>query len=437
MIRSKVPYVFLGLAALISLAAVIFWSPRLARSANQFLTEKDTTAESATSKPRADGLQTKPTEEVGKPLNKPSIIPNSKDPAALVAQFAKALQSGDIDGLSSLISKNSIDVATLTRLKELCTSHLQLRPIDPIREIGELEMNNHSRWALALDGRQPENDQIVLDLRRINGKWIIENITLPNAQGAGTPMPFSLDSLGTADAFLQALLKQDCKSALRFTDPTAISDAKLAALCILFEEGNYRLRKSKPLRAIFQRADAAGYLAYVQSSDATQDAQFSMTLHHPENSSNWIVSEINLDQLLADYTQRIAGGDSYFTPLVRNPAGGDTLAIYFEFDQDQMNPRTRRQLEIVARILLSDPGKKITLSGHTDAMGTRDYNNSLSGRRASVVRDFLTTFGVNQGQIVTVAKGDSQPRRPNVMENGKDNPEGRRANRRTEIYLDF
>ena len=191
MIRSKVPYVFLGLAALISLAAVIFWSPRLVRSANQFLTEKDTTAESATSKPRADGLQTKATEEVGKPLNKPSIIPNSKDPAALVAQFAKALQSGDIDGLSSLISKNSIDVATLTRLKELCTSHLQLRPIDPIREVGELEMNNHSRWALALDGRQPENDQIVLDLRRMNGKWMIEHITLPNAQGAGTPMPFS------------------------------------------------------------------------------------------------------------------------------------------------------------------------------------------------------------------------------------------------------
>lgn len=433
MIRSKAPYVFLGIAALITLSAVIFWSPRIVRSANHFLTDKENSSETATSEPQVNSLQPKPAEELAKPM----IAPIPKDPATLVAQFAKALQTADIDGISKLINKHSLDTATLNRLKELCTSPLQLRQIDPIREIGELEMNNHSRWALTLDGRIPGNDQIVLDLRQMNGKWMIEKIMLPNAQGSTTPMPFSLDSLGTADAFLQALLKQDCESALRFTDQTTISDAKLAALCILFEEGNYRLRKSKPLRAIFQRADAAGYLAYVQSSDATEDAQFSMTLHHPVGRSNWIVSEINLDQLLADYTQRIAGGNSYFTPLVKNPAGGETLAIYFEFDQDQMSPRTRRQLEIVARILLSDPGKKITLSGHTDAMGTKDYNNSLSGRRASVVRDVLTKFGVNQRQIVTLAKGDSQPRRPNVMENGKDNPEGRRANRRTEIYLDF
>jgi outer membrane protein OmpA-like peptidoglycan-associated protein len=44
---------------------------------------------------------------------------------------------------------------------------------------------------------------------------------------------------------------------------------------------------------------------------------------------------------------------------------------------------------------------------------------------------------VAASQIVTIAKGASQPRRPNVTETGKDDPVGRRANRRTEIYLDF
>jgi outer membrane protein OmpA-like peptidoglycan-associated protein len=102
-----------------------------------------------------------------------------------------------------------------------------------------------------------------------------------------------------------------------------------------------------------------------------------------------------------------------------------------------MNPRTSRQLEIVALILRSDPGKKITLSGHTDALGTVGYNNSLSSRRADVVRDHLIKSGVDARQIVTLAKGASQPRRPNVTETGGDDPEGRRANRRTEIYLDF
>ena len=88
-------------------------------------------------------------------------------------------------------------------------------------------------------------------------------------------------------------------------------------------------------------------------------------------------------------------------------------------------------------ILKSDSGKKITLSGHTDALGTEEYNNSLSARRAAVVRDFLTKSGVDATQILTLAKGASQPRRPNVTETGDDDPEGRRANRRTEIYLDF
>ena len=107
------------------------------------------------------------------------------------------------------------------------------------------------------------------------------------------------------------------------------------------------------------------------------------------------------------------------------------------FDEDSINKRTRRQLEIVVALLKSDPHKKIRLSGHTDALGTSDYNGRLSLKRASTVRDFLIAAGVPAVQIITTAEGDSQPRRPNVTETGEDYPDGRRANRRTEIYLDF
>jgi outer membrane protein OmpA-like peptidoglycan-associated protein len=188
---------------------------------------------------------------------------------------------------------------------------------------------------------------------------------------------------------------------------------------------------------MFQRADTVGYLANVETPQGRESAQFAITLRRQDAASVWRVSEINLSQLLTEYARRVAGGDVYYSPLVKNPSGGDTLALYFEFDEDEMNPRARRQLEIVSLILKADPGKKITLSGHTDALGTDPYNNSLSSRRAQVVRDFLANSGVSAAQIVTVAKGASQPRRPNVTESGQDNPEGRRANRRTEIYLDF
>ena len=197
------------------------------------------------------------------------------------------------------------------------------------------------------------------------------------------------------------------------------------------------MRKAKPLRSMFQRPDTVGYLANVETPQGRESAQFSLTLRRPGEAAPWRIGEINLSQLLSEYARRVAGGDVYYSPLVKNPSGGDTLALYFEFDEDNMNPRARRQLEIVSMILKADPGKKITLSGHTDALGTDNYNNSLSSRRAAVVRDFLAKAGVSSQQIVTVARGASQPRRPNVTESGQDNPEGRRANRRTEIYLDF
>ena len=45
--------------------------------------------------------------------------------------------------------------------------------------------------------------------------------------------------------------------------------------------------------------------------------------------------------------------------------------------------------------------------------------------------------GVPHGQIETIALGKTQPRRPNTTVGGADNPDGRRVNRRAEIYLDF
>jgi outer membrane protein OmpA-like peptidoglycan-associated protein len=53
------------------------------------------------------------------------------------------------------------------------------------------------------------------------------------------------------------------------------------------------------------------------------------------------------------------------------------------------------------------------------------------------VRAYLVEQGVEGSQIIIQAEGESRPRRPNETESGRDNPEGRRANRRTEIYLDF
>lgn len=442
--RSKMPYFFLGLAVILAVAALVLLllrpgvtpeplpdtptaPPPPAVETTQIL-ELDDSADPA------DPAVSRDPEAVLKDLG---IGLASANPEELVQQIAKALESGDLTSLARLLGNDALNTETAERLRQLATSPLRLRQPDGVREVGELELNARTRWSLELEGREPGRDRIFLDLKREGGKWSVEKITLPPANGEPVPRAALADSLGVADAFIQAVLNQDFEFARAFVDSAAVSDAKIAGLCILFEEGEYRMRKAKPLRSMFQRKDTVGYLANVETADGRQSAQFALTLRQPPEPANWRVSEINLDQLLVEYARRVAGGDVYYSPLVKNPAGGDTLALYFEFDEDEINARTRRQLEIVALILQSDSGKKITLSGHTDSLGTEDYNNSLSARRAAVVREFLTKAGVNAAQIVTIAKGASQPRRPNVTETGDDDPEGRRANRRTEIYLDF
>ena len=443
--RSKLPYFFLALSAILAIGALVllFVRPGTPAPVLQQPTVEPVKPElppKVELPPPVANLGEMPAPEKAEDVFKNlGVGVEDVNPADLVARIAKAIEAGDLATAAKLIGKTALDPQTLERLKGLASAQaLKLRQPGGVREVGELELNALARWSLELDGPEAGRDRIFLDLRRKKGGgWSVEKITLPPSADEPIPKAILADSLGTADAFLQAVLKQDFMFARAFVDPATVSDAKIAGLCILFEEGGYRLRPSKPLRAMFQKQDTVGYLAIVETNDAAQSAQFSISLRQPPAPSNWLVSEINLDQLLADYARRVAGGDVYYSPLVKNPQGGDTLALYFEFDEDDISPRTRRQLEIVTMILKSDPGKKITLSGHTDALGTEDYNNKLSSRRAGVVRDYLVKAGVTEAQIITVGKGASQPRRPNMTETGEDDPEGRRANRRTEIYLDF
>ncbi len=359
------------------------------------------------------------------------------DPAELLARIGTALESGNFEELGQLIGREALDEATRKRLARLASEAPRLRRPDAVQEVGELELNSRARWALWLDGLEAGRNRIFFDLKFDGGKWSVQSLTVPPGPGEPVPKAVLVDALGIADAFLQATLHQQFDLAKQFADPATVSDAKIAGLCILFEDGNYELRPEKPLRAVFQRPDTAGYLARVVTAEGSEAAEFSLLLRQPAEAGHWRVSDINLDELLADYARRVAGGDVYYTPLLKNPKGGDTLVLYFDFDEDTLAPRTQRQLSIVSQILKTDPEKQLTLSGHTDALGTVPYNEKLSARRATAVKDFLVGSGVAENQIITLAKGQTQPRRPNVTETGDDDPVGRRANRRAEIYLDF
>ena len=103
--------------------------------------------------------------------------------------------------------------------------------------------------------------------------------------------------------------------------------------------------------------------------------------------------------------------------------------VLFDFDSANLKPGAHERIGRVAEILRSHPDLKIEVDGHTDSVGSDDYNQRLSERRAESVRAGLVQQGVNRDVVGTVGFGESKP----VATNGT--AAGRQQNRRVEIVV--
>ncbi len=88
---------------------------------------------------------------------------------------------------------------------------------------------------------------------------------------------------------------------------------------------------------------------------------------------------------------------------------GDRRVIYFEYDSDVVKAEYRPVIEAQAAYLASHPETVVTLEGHADERGTREYNLALGERRALAVRRQLTLLGGSDGQVRTVSFGEERP----------------------------
>ena len=102
--------------------------------------------------------------------------------------------------------------------------------------------------------------------------------------------------------------------------------------------------------------------------------------------------------------------------------------VYFEFNSATLNPQSEPALRSLAEMLGRRADWRISIEGHTDGVGTEQYNMDLSARRAVAVREALVgTHGIASARITTAGFGESRPREPNAT------PEGRARNRRVEL----
>jgi outer membrane protein OmpA-like peptidoglycan-associated protein len=103
--------------------------------------------------------------------------------------------------------------------------------------------------------------------------------------------------------------------------------------------------------------------------------------------------------------------------------------VLFDTGSYTLKPGAREKLAKISGILLAHPGLTLQIEGHTDSVGTDEFNQELSERRADSVRDFLAEQGVPASSMTAKGFGKAQP----VASN--DTAEGRQRNRRVELVV--
>lgn len=103
--------------------------------------------------------------------------------------------------------------------------------------------------------------------------------------------------------------------------------------------------------------------------------------------------------------------------------------VFFETDSYELKPESKAELQKLIEFLNQNPAVAIEISGHTDNVGTEEYNQKLSKSRAEAVYNFLTDHQIDPSRMTYAGYGFSKPVSTN------DTPEGRALNRRTEFRV--
>jgi outer membrane protein OmpA-like peptidoglycan-associated protein len=103
--------------------------------------------------------------------------------------------------------------------------------------------------------------------------------------------------------------------------------------------------------------------------------------------------------------------------------------VLFDTGQFTLKPAAREKLARISGIILAHPGLTMQVEGHTDSVGSDEFNQTLSEKRAFAVRDYLTGQGINAASITARGFGKTQP----VVSN--DTAAGRQQNRRVEMIV--
>ena len=149
-----------------------------------------------------------------------------------------------------------------------------------------------------------------------------------------------------------------------------------------------------------------------------------------ENSTNMVIYEVSIPKSMRPLPTLLSrnNGTLEFSPV----SAGKSIVlnnILFEFNDYKLVENSITELNKLSEILLDSPELKVSICGHTDSIGSAEYNQILSMKRAISVSEYLKSKGVSTDRMHCIGYGNTRPILPNTTE------ENRAKNRRIEILI--
>jgi len=217
---------------------------------------------------------------------------------------------------------------------------------------------------------------------------------------------------------------------------TILKDLDGRTAVFIFTDGSYTNRgggMKKPSEYIIKMAEKYNVYFYVVS---TADDYYSSDLFEKVKGHNSFIRVIafedfmNLHAYHSEALFTVKATKEIVTITDKKIVGIKTQNFLFDFNKTDLSQDARDRLEILAAFLNENKNAYAAMAGHTDNIGTQDYNLDLSYRRVEGIANYLVeNFNVNRSQIVTFWFGDLNP----VADNSTK--EGRMQNRRVEILV--
>jgi outer membrane protein OmpA-like peptidoglycan-associated protein len=313
-------------------------------------------------------------------------------------------------------AENAVEIARLAGAPKYAPDTFQKALIDLQNAEGFLH-GSRNRKESETDSReaaQMAEDARIITFRKMRDEQLANERAAAAAREAAAQQQTTLEQQRRARAEADRLAAEQAKSAAEQAKSAAEQariQAEQAAANAVQERAAADAAKTE---ALAQQQAAQGEAARAQQAAQLADQQRQQAEAEKTQLRERLLQQLNLI-LETRETQR---------GLIVN-----INDVLFDFNQYTLKPGAREKLAKVSGILLAYPGLKVQLEGHTDSVGSDDYNMKLSQQRADSVRSYLVSQSVPADSVSSTGLGKADPVATN------DTASGRQQNRRVDMVV--